>query len=141
MRHLLRRYENVGLDTFIHPIFGEGAWHDDPQGYAPLYDFHADGILRAYEEVLGVRGEDYKKIRIGLGGVALHWQLDPRGVKILSREPNSVKIRSSRAPAGWISDDGRCRARTSGTSPLNLRPPHHSSFARVGNETWVNAGT
>ncbi len=73
MRHLLRRYPTK-LDTFNHPIYGEGAWRgQEGKGYVALYDYFADGILRAYEEVLGVKGEDYKQVQIGMGGVMFSW--------------------------------------------------------------------
>jgi hypothetical protein len=77
VRHLLKRH-HADLDTFNFPIYGEGTWKGEGgSGCVALYDYFADGVLRAYEEVLGVRGEDYKRVRIGVGGIMFAWGLEP----------------------------------------------------------------
>lgn len=75
VRHLLRRY-HADLDRFSHPIYGEAQWLTGGPRYIHLYDCLADGILRAYEEVLGVKSKDYKKVCIGLGGLMFQWHMD-----------------------------------------------------------------
>ncbi len=75
-RHVLTRY-HANWDTFRYAIYSEGHWNGEQGvGYMALYDHLADGIMRAYEEVLDARGADYQKVIIGLAGVQLAWGME-----------------------------------------------------------------
>jgi hypothetical protein len=123
LRHLLSRH-HAGIGTFNHCIYGEGHWSgEDGRGYVALYDYLSDGILRAYEEVLGVQGDDYQKVKIGMGGVMLSWGLEPM-IRIMAAHALPApldKVFPETAPARRFAGD--LPSQSVGSNPLYYFTP------------------